>query len=78
VPKAIMEVLYSTEPMPAAQVGPQSNELTGGPSLVSSELSFIGGVHIGARALFALILVWFGFIARLSQGGGGGVISSFK
>ncbi len=27
---------------------------------VSSPLSFIGGVHIGARALHVLNLIWFG------------------
>jgi hypothetical protein len=41
-------------------------------SLLCSALSFIGGVHIGARALFVPNLIWFGFIARLSQWGGGG------
>ncbi len=30
-------------------------------------LSFIGGVHIGAKALHVLNLTWFGNIARLSQ-----------
>ncbi len=35
-------------------------------------LSFIGGVHIGARALHVLNLIWFGCVARLSQCGGGG------
>ncbi len=37
-------------------------------------LSFIVGVHIGARALHVLNLISFGNIARLSQWGG---ISSF-
>ncbi len=39
---------------------------------------FIKGVHIGTRALYVLNLIWFGYISRLSQRGGGGVISSFK
>jgi hypothetical protein len=30
-------------------------------------VSFIGGIHIGARALHGLNLIWFGYIARLSQ-----------
>ncbi len=50
----------------------QSNELSRGPPEVSSALSFIGGVHIGARALHVLNLIWFGCIACLSQWGGGG------
>jgi hypothetical protein len=48
-----------------------------GPS-VSSALSPIGGVHVGARALVDRVLIWFGNIARLSQWGVGGVFSSFK
>jgi hypothetical protein len=39
---------------------------------VSSALSFIGGVHIGARALHVLCLIWFGWIARIYPGGEGG------
>jgi hypothetical protein len=50
----------------------QSNELTRGPPEVSSALLFIGGVHIGTRALHVLNLIWFVCIARLSQCGGGG------
>ncbi len=38
---------------------------------VSSGLSFIEGVHIGARLLHVLNLIWFGCIAHLSQLGGG-------
>ncbi len=34
--------------------------------------SVTGGVHIGARALLGIKLIWFGYIARLSQWGGGG------
>ncbi len=33
---------------------------------------FIGGVHIGARALLDHKLIWFGYITRLSQWGEGG------
>jgi hypothetical protein len=44
---------------------------------VSSALSFIGGVHIGARALLDPKLTWFVYITRLSQWGGG-VIYLFK
>ncbi len=51
---------------------PQSNELTKRDSSVSSALSFIEGVHIGARALLDINLIWFGYIARLFQWGGGG------
>jgi hypothetical protein len=47
-------------------------ELTRGPPVVSSALSFIGGFHIGTRALHVLNLIWFGNIARLSHLGGGG------
>jgi hypothetical protein len=39
--------------------------------LFASALSFVGGVHIGARALHVLNLIWVGCIARLSQCGGG-------
>ncbi len=49
----------------------QSAELTREPH------SFIGGVHISARALHVLYLILFGYISRLSQRGEG-VISSFK
>jgi hypothetical protein len=46
----------------------QSNELaTGITELVQHFHSFIGGVHIGARALLDINLIWFGYIARLSQ-----------
>jgi hypothetical protein len=31
----------------------------------------MGGVHIGASALLDIHLIWFGYIARLSQWGGG-------
>ncbi len=37
--------------------------------MVSSALSFIGVVHINARALLYINLIWFGNIARLSQWG---------
>jgi hypothetical protein len=56
---------------------PQSNKLTRvPPELV--QIFRLWGVHIGARALHVLKLIWFGYIARQSQCGGGGVISSFK
>jgi hypothetical protein len=45
---------------------------------VSSALSLIGGVHIGARALRDVNLIWFGSIARLSQWGGGGYFTRSK
>ncbi len=51
---------------------PQSNELTRGPLEIVHHFRFKGGVHIGARALHVLNLIWFGYIARLSQWGGGG------
>jgi hypothetical protein len=44
-------------------------ELTRGPPELVQP--FIGGVHIGARALHVLNVIWFGCIARLSQWGGG-------
>jgi hypothetical protein len=56
----------------------QSNRLT----IENSELVhhfrlyFLGGVHIGARALHVINLIWFGYIARLSQRGGGGYFAS--
>ncbi len=31
----------------------------------------VGGVHFGTRALHVLNLIWYGYIARLSQWGGG-------
>ncbi len=39
-----------------------------------SALSFKEGVQIGAKALLDVNLIWFGFIARLSQCGGGGIL----
>jgi hypothetical protein len=33
---------------------------------------FIGGVHIGGRALHILNFIWFGYISRLSQWAGMG------
>jgi hypothetical protein len=39
---------------------------------VCSAFSLLGGVHIGARALLDPKLIWFGYITRLSQWGGGG------
>ncbi len=52
--------------------GPQSYELTRGTTELA--LSCKGGVHIGARALLDINLIWFGYIARLSQLGGGGIL----
>jgi hypothetical protein len=51
---------------------PHSNESTREPPQVISALSFIGGVHIGERALRVINLIWFGYFARLSQWKGGG------
>ncbi len=45
-------------------------------SYCSSALSLIGRVHIGARALLDINLIWFGYIARLTQWGGGGNFTS--
>jgi hypothetical protein len=39
-----------------------------------SALSLIGGFQIGAKALLDVNLIWFGYIARLSQWRGGMVI----
>jgi hypothetical protein len=36
-------------------------------SVVRSALLLIGGVHIGARALLDINLIWFGYISRLSH-----------
>jgi hypothetical protein len=33
-----------------------------------------GGVYIGARSLLDIKLIWFGYIARLSQCGRGGTV----
>ncbi len=41
---------------------------------VSSAISLIGGFHIGVKALLDVNLIWFGYIARLSQLGGGGYL----
>jgi hypothetical protein len=49
---------------------PQSNELTRGTNELLSALLFTGEVHIGARALLN-IKIGFGYIACLSQWGGG-------
>jgi hypothetical protein len=35
-------------------------------------IQLIGGIHIGARALLVIELIWFGYIARLSHLGGRG------
>ncbi len=43
----------------------------GPPELVSA-LSFIGGVHIGARALHVLNLIWFGYGFAYPSGEEGG------
>jgi hypothetical protein len=42
---------------------------------VSSALLLTDGVHIGARALLDINLIWFGYISCLSQrwGGRGGI-----
>jgi hypothetical protein len=60
------------EQLPGRGPSSQNNEITGGPPEVSSAISLIGGVHIGARALLNPKLIWFGCITRLSQWVGGG------
>ncbi len=71
-----------TEPSHASYIvryGLKSTELTRGPPSPSWFSTFVSRrVHIEARALHVLNLIWFGWIARLAQWGGGGVISSFK
>jgi hypothetical protein len=44
--------------------------------LTTTELvkSLIGRVHIDARALLDINLIWFGYIVRLSQWGGEGIL----
>ncbi len=51
------------------RVRSQNTELTRGPTEL---LQFIRVVHICARALHVLNLIWFGNISRQSQWGGGG------
>jgi hypothetical protein len=53
-------------------VDAQCNKLTKGPPELVSALLFIGGVHIGVRALHVLNFIWFGNITRPSLWGGGG------
>jgi hypothetical protein len=43
-------------------------------SLSKFRSSLIGGVHIGARAVLDINLIWLDSIARLSQWGGGGAL----
>jgi hypothetical protein len=50
---------------------PQSNELARGPPELVQNFRLWGRVHNGARA-HVLNLIWFGYIPRLSQWGGGG------
>jgi hypothetical protein len=45
---------------------------------VSSTLLFIGGAHIGARALLDKTLIWFGYITHLSRWGGGGYFTRWN
>ncbi len=56
-------------PSVSDEILPQSKELTRGPLSYTSALSFIGGVHIGARALHVLNLIWFGNNVKLAAGG---------
>jgi hypothetical protein len=53
----------------------QSNELTRGTSELVQHLRLQGVVYIAARALLDIIFLWFGYIACLSQWGGGGYFS---
>ncbi len=46
---------------------PQSNELTRGTSELVPHFRLIGGVHIEARTLLDINLIWFRYIARLFQ-----------
>jgi hypothetical protein len=56
-------------------VAAQSNELNRGPpELVQHFRSVIGGVHIDAEALLDPKLIWFAYITRLSQWGGGNLL----
>jgi hypothetical protein len=56
---------------------PQSTSRSRGPSDLVQH--FAGRVHIGARALLdILLLIWFGYIARLSQCEGGGYLTFSK
>jgi hypothetical protein len=50
---------------------PKSNELTRWPTELVQNFRLEGGVYIGARVLLGINLIWFGYIARLSQWEGG-------
>jgi hypothetical protein len=41
-------------------------------SLFYFSISLLGGICIGARTLLVKQLIWFDYVARLSQWGGGG------
>jgi hypothetical protein len=56
----------------------KSNELTRGTTELVHHFRVIGGVPIGVRALLDINLIWFGYIARLSQWEGRGCFTSFK
>ncbi len=62
----VMSPFRNHPPPPSPRPGPfESKEITRG----TTELHV---VHIGARALLDINLIWFGYIARLSQWRGGG------
>ncbi len=57
----------------------QSNDLYMRPTELVQHFAYRGkGVHIGASALLNMELIWFGYIAHLSQWGQGGRVYLLK
>jgi len=49
----------------AARAQPQSNELTRGTTELVQHFRLLGGVHICARVLLDINLIWLGYLTRL-------------
>jgi hypothetical protein len=62
-------IVFSTEPPSDEEM--EEDELIRGTTELVQHFRLLGGVHIGARALLDINLIWFD-MARLSQWGGGG------
>ncbi len=69
-PSPLLNIVYCTYCM-SCKGNVVAEQIRSNTSRVSSTHSFIGGVHIGARALHVPNLILFGCIARLSQWRGG-------